>query len=83
MKYRDMAIRALKIAGQELIDRADELICKTEAIKDINIWIRIPSLTDDPNIIPEMEVSTNVYPRRESLKKIFEMKEKKNESSDM
>jgi hypothetical protein len=79
MNYREMAVEAVKLAGQELIDRADELICKTEGVKDIDIWIRIPSMTDDPNVIPEMEVSTNVYPRRESLKKIFEMKEKKDD----
>lgn len=74
MTYREMAVESVKIAGQELIDRADELICKTDCIKDINIWITIPSLTDDPNVIPEIEVQTNVYPRRETISKIFDIK---------
>ena len=74
MDYRNMAINVIKIAGQELIDRAEELVCNTDMIKDVDIWIRIPSLTDDPNIVPEIEVSTNVYPRRESLMKIMDLR---------
>jgi len=79
LNYREMAVETVKLAGQELIDRADELICKTEGVKDIDIWVRIPSLTDDPDVIPSIEVSTNVYPRRKTLIKIFEMKEKKDD----
>jgi len=79
LNYRELAVEAVKLAGQELIDRADELICKTEGVKDIDIWIRIPSMTDDPNVIPEIEVSTNVYPRRKSLMKILERKEANND----
>lgn len=74
MIYREMAIESVKIAAQELIDRADELICKTDCIKDINIWINIPSITDDPNVVPEIEVQTNVYPRRETITKILDIK---------
>ena len=82
LSYRERAIEVLKIAGQELIDRAEELICNTEYIKDINIWIRIPSLTDDPNVVPEIEVSTNVYPKRENLYKILELKERNSKNED-
>ena len=42
MKYREIAIEMLKLMGQELIDRAEELIPSTEGIKDIDVWISIP-----------------------------------------
>lgn len=76
MSYRDMAIEVVKIAGQDLIDRAEELIPNTEGVKEIDIWIRIPSMTDDPYVVPEIQVNTEVYPKRNSINKIFELKDK-------
>lgn len=76
MSYREMAVEATKIAGKELMERAEELICKTEGVKEINIWVRIPSLMDDPNVVPEIEVQTEVYPRRETLMKMLEFKDR-------
>ncbi len=73
--YREMAVAVCKIAGQDLIDRADDLIPNVEGVKDINIWIRIPSLTDDPLCVPEIEVSTNVYPRKAIISKIANLLE--------
>ena len=75
MNYREMAVAVCKIAGQDLIDRADDLIPNVEGVKDINIWIRIPSLTDDPLCVPEIEVSTNVYPRKAIVSKIANLLE--------
>lgn len=72
MTYRDMAISACKIAGEELIQRAEELIANAEGIKDIDIWIRIPSLSDDPCCVPELQVTTNVYPKRTNICKLVE-----------
>ena len=72
MTYRDMAISACKIAGEELIQRAEELIANTEGIKDIDIWIRIPSLSDDQCCVPELQVTTNVYPKLVSIHKLTE-----------
>ena len=62
MTYREMAIEVAKIAGQELVERADELIPNAEGIKDIDIWIRIPSISDDALDIPDIQV--NVYPKK-------------------
>lgn len=73
MSYRDKAIAVCKMAGQELIDRAEELIVNTEAIKNIDIWINIPSETDDPMVVPEIQVTTSVYPKRETITKIVSM----------
>lgn len=76
MTYREMAVEATKIAGKELIERAEELICKTEGVKSINIWINIPSLDDNPYTVPEIEVQTEVYPRRETLMKMIELRDR-------
>lgn len=64
MKYREMAIEMLKLMGQELIDRAEELIPSTEGIKDIDVWISIPMMSDGELCIPEIRVNTSAYPKR-------------------
>lgn len=73
MTYREMAVKVAQIAGQELMDRAEELIPDTEGVKGIDIWIRIPSLSFDQLDIPEIQVSTNVYPKRIAVDKIIEL----------
>ena len=73
MTYRDKAVEITKIAGQELVERAEELIPNTTGVKDIDIWIHIPSNNIDEFDVPEIEVHTNVYPKRESLNKIFHL----------
>ena len=72
MTYRDRAVAACKMAGEELVQRAEELIADTESIKGVDIWIRIPSLSDDPCCIPELQVTTNVYPKRINIYKLIE-----------
>jgi len=67
MTYRELAIASCKIAGEDLIERAEELISDTEDIRDIDIHIHIPSLSDDPYCVPELEVCTNVYPKRSRI----------------
>lgn len=68
-----MAVEVTKIAGQELVDRAEELIPNTEGVKDIDIWIRIPSLSDNELSIPEIQVNTNVYPKYGAVEKIVKL----------
>lgn len=79
MTYREKAIEVVKIAGQELIDRAEEFIVNTEGIKSIDIWIKIPSETDDPYVVPEIQVDTEVYPRRGMLEKLVNLRLNKEE----
>jgi hypothetical protein len=73
MKYREIAIEMLKLMGQELIDRAEELIPSTEGIKDIDVWISIPTMSDSEMYIPEIRVNTSAYPKRMALKKFMEL----------
>lgn len=73
MTYREMAIEMLKLMGQELIDRAEELIPNTEGIKDIDVWISIPTMSDSELCIPEIRVNTIAYPKRMVLEKFMEL----------
>ena len=73
MKYREMALEMLKLMGQELIDRAEELIPNTEGIKDIDVWISIPTMSDSELCIPEIRVNTIAYPKRMALEKFMEL----------
>lgn len=70
MTYREKAVAICKIAGEEMIERAEELIPNTEGVSQIDIRIWIPSMTDDPYFIPEIRVESDVYPRRLAIEKI-------------
>ena len=67
MTYRERAVEALKIFGAELSERAEELIPDAHRVKDVNIWIRIPSLSDNLNDVPEIEVSVNIFPETKTI----------------
>lgn len=73
MTYREMAVKTVKLAGQELIDRAEDLIPNATNVKNIDIWIRIPSATSDTFDVPEIEVQTDVYPSRVALEKYVDL----------
>lgn len=73
MTYREMAVAVCKIAGEELIERAEELIPNTDGVKDIDILIRIPSLSDNSFCVPEIQVDTNVYPKHAAIEKIAKL----------
>lgn len=73
MTYREMAIEMLKLMGQELIDRAEELIPNAEGIKNIDVWVSIPTMSDSELCIPEIRVNTSAYPKRMALEKFMEL----------
>ena len=66
MTYRERAVEVMKLAGKELAERAEELIPDAKRVKDLNIWIRVPSLTDEITY-PEIEVEVSVYPTRQMV----------------
>ena len=74
MTYRERAVAALKAFGEELINRAEELIPNAQKVKSINVWIKIPTLSDNISDLPEMEVECEVYPSRVTIDKIIGMK---------
>lgn len=73
MKYHDMLVGAIKLAGQELIDRAEELVPDAVRVINTNIWIRIPSMSDMREF-PTLEVTTEIAPRNDMLNKIMLLK---------
>lgn len=76
MTYREMAVKTVKLAGQELIDRAEEFIPNATNVKNIDIWISIPSLSSDTFDIPEIEIKTDVYPSRDAYEKYINLVQK-------
>lgn len=81
--YRENAIDILKIVGKELTENAEEYIPDLEAVKNIDVWIRIPSLSDDPRTIPEIEVSTTVYPKYKTISQILEVQDTTDEHTEL
>lgn len=73
MEYREMAIEMLKVIGQELIDRAEELIPNAEGIRNIDVWVSIPTMSDSELCIPEIRVNMSAYPNRMALEKFMEL----------
>ena len=61
MAYADTLIKMVKATGQELIDRAEELVGHPELITDFDIWLQFPQGLDD---VPKIEVSTSVVSRK-------------------
>lgn len=60
MAYADTLIKMVKATGQELIDRAEELVGRPEWVTSLDIWLRFPQGLDD---VPTIEVSTSVVSR--------------------
>lgn len=42
MGFREQMVELVKAAGQELIDRAGEIVGEGEAITDFDIWLSFP-----------------------------------------
>lgn len=75
MNYRKMAVEVVKIVGQEIVDRAEELIPNAESFNDIDIRVCIKSLSEVDFRIPEIQVNTdaNIYLKNEAIEKISNM----------
>lgn len=43
MIYKERLIELVKAAGQEVIDRAEDLVGDGDLITDFDIWLRFPS----------------------------------------
>lgn len=78
MTYRETAINIVKIAGQELIDKAEKLIPQGSGFQkiEINARIPIPTMTDDPDCLPEINIETKKYIDREAFETIYTLLQK-------
>ena len=50
-KRKDKMVAVVRAAAQELIDKADEMICSGDTATDLDIWLRFR-----PGEVPEIEV---------------------------
>jgi hypothetical protein len=70
MKYHEKAVEAIRLAGQELMNRAEEFVPNANRVINTEIVIRIP--TDTGKIeIPTLEVRTEVAPSQMMLEEIY------------
>lgn len=53
MTYRERLIAMVKASGQELIDRAEDLVGQGTEITDFDVWLRFPQ---EPYEVPKIEV---------------------------
>lgn len=51
-EFRKQLVELVKASGQEVIDRAEDLVGEGDALSDFDIWLRFP-----PDSIPTIEVS--------------------------
>lgn len=66
MKYREKAVEAVRLAGQELMNRAEEFVPNAERVINMEIVIKIPTDTAVPEF-PSLEVRTEVAPSQMML----------------
>lgn len=74
MKYREKAVEAVRLAGQELMNRAEEFVPNANRVINTEIVIRIPTDTAEPEF-PSLEVRTEVAPSQMMLEEMIDLKE--------
>lgn len=66
-EFRKKLVELVKASGQEVIDRAEELVGDGDLITDFDIWLRFPiGETSIVTAIPTIEVSKS-YASRNSI----------------
>ena len=73
MTYRKMMIEVIKIACQDVIEKVDDLVPDTEGLYNVDLTIHIPTMTDDANMIPTIEMNVEGYTTRLATEKILEL----------
>lgn len=72
--YKEGLIEAIKVAGQMMIDNAEDIAGKTELMSSLNISVEF-----DPEMrsIPEMTIRRSHLPSVENIDRIFDIFNKK------
>lgn len=65
-EFREMLVKMVKASGQEVIDRAEDLVGNGDLITDFDIWLRFPTdgrmLTGCPTIeVSRSHISKNSF----------------------
>ena len=74
MTYQETVVEMTKIACEELVNRVQEAVNTSDCIisTKIDMTLTIPTLTDNPQCLPEFTVAINSYPRRIACDRIIE-----------
>lgn len=67
--YREELVDYVKLAAQTIMDNADAIVANVNYISDFNIDI---SFSQDRGSIPEITVSTSMFPDPKKLQEIFD-----------
>lgn len=63
MTFKEQMVEMVKATGQELIDRAEELVGEGEAMTDFDIWLSFPCGNNMINC-PEIQVNRKYINRK-------------------
>lgn len=64
-EFLERMTKAVKLAGQAIIDNADQLVAKVDenlGVQTLDISIALGTMTDDSLDVPEIEVKTTYIP---------------------
>ena len=73
MTYREMVIETIKLACQDLIDRAEILIPQCDSVCSTRVTLTIPTLSDNSNDLPGIKVEVDALPNRTTFEKMYDL----------
>lgn len=65
-EFRNMLVEMVKASGQEVIDRAEELVGSGDLLTDFDIWLRFPIDNGRLSGVPTIEL-TKSYLSKEGI----------------
>lgn len=69
-EFRNMLVEMVKASGQEVIDRAEELVGSGDLLNDFDIWLRFPLDNGRVSGVPTIEL-TESYLSKEGMNTIM------------
>ena len=69
-EFRNMLVETVKASGQEVIDRAEELVGSGDLLTDFDIWLRFPIDNGRVSGVPTIELAKS-YLSKEGMNTII------------
>ena len=63
-KFRELLVEMVKACGQEVIDRAEDLVGNEDGITSFDIWLRFPIDGRMMDACPSIEVQREHYSKK-------------------
>ena len=74
MTYREMVIKTVNLACQDITNRIEELVPENmDGVFGVNMQINIPTLTDTLDSLPTFKISIEGYPKRECVETMIDI----------